>query len=114
MSPPDFVDGRSFASLIDGDSGNNPPSWRTAFEVRYWQESSGGGTPSYQALRTAKYLYVDYESGEYELYDLVADPYELNNFYDSADPALVAELQSQLAALKDCSGESCRTAENGL
>jgi arylsulfatase A-like enzyme len=113
VTPPDLVDGRSFASIIDGDSDNNPPSWRTAFEVRYWQESSGGGIPSYQALRTGKYLYVEYESGEYELYDLVEDPYELHNFYDSADPALIAELHARLEALRDCSGESCRAAENG-
>ena len=36
VRPPDFVDGRSFASLIDNDAGTVPPSWRTGFEVRYW------------------------------------------------------------------------------
>jgi N-acetylglucosamine-6-sulfatase len=113
INPPEFVDGRSFASITDEGSSNDPSSWRTAFEVRYWQESSGGGTPSYQALRTSKYLYVEYESGERELYNLKEDPYELDNFYDTADAALIAELHARLKALRDCSGESCRAAENG-
>ena len=35
VTPPAFVDGRSFASLIDGNPETGPSSWRTAFEVRY-------------------------------------------------------------------------------
>jgi len=114
VTPPAFVDGRSFARLIDGDSGNNPRSWRTGFSVRFWQKPSGGGTPSYQAVRTTRYLYVEYETGEHELYDLKADPYQLRNFYGSADPALIEALEARLDKLRDCSGDSCRVAENGV
>ena len=111
VTPPDFVDGRSFASLIDGNPETTPSSWRTGFSVRYWQKPSGGGTPSYQAVRTTRYLYVEYETEERELYDLQADPYQLRNFYGSADPALIAQLQSRLRELRDCSRDSCRDAE---
>jgi N-acetylglucosamine-6-sulfatase len=111
VTPPDFVDGRSFASLIDGNPETTPSSWRTGFSVRYWQKKSGGGTPSYQAVRTRQHLYVEYATGERELYDLQADPYQLRNFYGSADPALIAQLQSRLRELRDCSRDSCRDAE---
>ena len=114
VTPPAFVDGRSFASLIDGNPETGPSSWRTAFEVRFWQKPSGGGTPSYQAVRTTRYLYVEYETGERELYDLAEDPDQLRNFYGSADPALIAELQSRLDKLRQCSGDGCRIAEDGL
>jgi len=105
------VDGRSFAPLLDDKAANDPASWRTAFEVRYWNDEEGGA-PSYDAVRTQRYLYVEYETGEHELYDLREDPYELRNLDDSADETLVSELDSRLDTLRDCSGEECRTAEN--
>jgi arylsulfatase A-like enzyme len=70
--------------------------------------------PEYHGVRTDRYLYVEYVTGEKELYDLQADPYELDNLSKSADPALLAELAARLAALKACSGHSCRSAEDGL
>jgi N-acetylglucosamine-6-sulfatase len=66
-----------------------------------------------KALRTEDYLYVEYKTGEHELYDLRKDPYELHNEYDTAAPELRRRLQAQLAALGKCSGEGCRAAEAG-
>jgi arylsulfatase A-like enzyme len=68
--------------------------------------------PAYRAVRTQRYLYVEYESKEHELYDLRKDPYELNNLYDSTTPALISELDARLDALGDCAGEGCRAAED--
>ena len=45
-----------------------------------------------------------------ELYDLEADPFELQSQH--ANPAyapLRAQLAARLAALRDCAGDSCRT-----
>lgn len=72
----------------------------------------------FSALRTDRYLYVEYATGERELYDLLVDPNELvNPLADWEDPgpppdavALAAQLASRLAALCDCAGESCRKA----
>jgi N-acetylglucosamine-6-sulfatase len=111
LPQPAAVDGRSFAPLLDGEAANDPASWRTAFEVRYWHDKIGG-VPSYDAVRTQRHLYVEYEAGERELYDLKTDPYELQNLHDSADPALISDLDSRLAALRDCSGDECRAAED--
>ena len=119
LPPPDSVDGRSFASLLDKRKGNDPASWRSAFEIRNWgnkkEETAYRAVtpvPPYRAVRTQRYLYVEYESGEHELYDLSKDPYELHNLYDSADPALISRLDSRLDALRDCAGRDCRAAEN--
>jgi hypothetical protein len=43
---------------------------------------------------------------------LQSDPYELENLYKSVDPALLEELKARLEALRDCSEEGCREAEN--
>jgi N-acetylglucosamine-6-sulfatase len=119
FSPPDSVDGRSFAALLDTRKGNDPASWRTAFEVRKWDTLKDEPSykavtpiPPYRAVRTRRYIYVEYEDGEHELYDLEKDPYELRNLYDSADLDLISELDSRLDALGDCAGQSCRAAEN--
>ena len=111
LPPPAAVDGRSFASLLDDEAGNDPASWRTAFEVRYWNNEIGG-VPSYAAVRTQRHLYVEYKAGERELYDLTTDPYELHSIHDSADPALISALDSRLDALRNCSGHECRAAED--
>jgi N-acetylglucosamine-6-sulfatase len=119
LPPPDSVDGRSFAPLLDARQGNDPASWREAFEVRHWDDKNDAPAyesvtpvPPYRAVRTQRYLYVEYEAGEHELYDLRKDPYELRNLYDSADQDLITNLDSRLDALRDCAGDGCRAAEN--
>ncbi len=64
---------------------------------------------AYSAVRTARYKYVENRSGEVELYDLESDPFELQNqvanpAYDEVESAMAA----RLAALRNCSGDSCR------
>jgi hypothetical protein len=67
-------------------------------------------------VRTAQYTYVEYGTGEKELYDLNADPTKLTSIYDSASPMLRSELKARLDALKTCSradtsATSCKRAE---
>ncbi len=63
-------------------------------------------------MRTETHKYVEYDTGEVELYDLEADPYELESIHETADPALVEDLKARLEALKSCSKEGCREAED--
>jgi arylsulfatase A-like enzyme len=53
----------------------------------------------YDAVRTATWKYVHWESGHLELYDLSADPYEMRNLAPWY-PDVVAELQTRLDRLK--------------
>jgi arylsulfatase A-like enzyme len=71
------------------------------------------GRPGLKAIRTENSIYVEYDTGESELYDLRKDPYELNNVYEKTDLAHLWRLQGWLRALHDCAGEECRAAENG-
>lgn len=113
---PAWVDGRSLKAFID--TGRTPDPWRTGVLSESLGES-GPGDPDYQrgnppqfdALRTEKWLYVEYADGSRTLYDREADPYELVNLMPVADPALVAQLAAQTEALATCSGDSCRVAD---
>jgi N-acetylglucosamine-6-sulfatase len=100
------TDGRSFVPLLHG---GKPWTWRSSVLLEGFV---GKGVRAYGALRTEDYKYVEYDDGERELYDLQDDPYELENAYESADPSLLEDLQRRLEALRDCSGDSCRKAED--
>jgi N-acetylglucosamine-6-sulfatase len=96
-------DGRSLVPVLSGEL---PADWRKRLLV----EHPGWG---WNMLRTEGYTYVERDTGEKELYDMAVDPYQLESQH--ADPAkadLTAQLSSELATLKGCLGESCRTAEN--
>jgi N-acetylglucosamine-6-sulfatase len=102
VQTPGYADGRSLRPVIKGNS----TTWRSAVLL----EASRHGSPAYYGIRTSSgSKYVEYEGGLRELYQLGADPYELSNKYDAAAPP--AALASRLQALKECAGESCRTAE---
>ncbi len=71
------------------------------------------GRPGLQAVRTEDHLYVEYETGESELYDLEEDPYELNNVYEETELEHLWRLEGWLDALRECVGEECRAVEDG-
>jgi arylsulfatase A-like enzyme len=117
------ADGRSLAPLLRGEE---PPSWRSAVLLEAFLDgkSAGGGgdgegdegsrmdQTAFQAVRTETHKYVEHENGEKELYDLANDPYELENVYETAGPSLIEDLKARLEALRDCSGDGCRAAED--
>ena len=101
---------------------SSPPlTWRTAFLVEHRSSPEEyayvKAIPEYHSLRTARYSYIEYTTGEKELYDLSADPTELTSLHASAShQALISDLQVRLEKLKKCAGtgqgpESCETAE---
>jgi len=122
------ADGRSLAPLLRGEEA----SWRSAVLLERLpaqasdEEASGkgkgkgkgkaktgaGGSPAFEVTRTETHKYVEYENGDVELYDLEADPYELESIHESADPSLVEDLEARLETLRDCSGDGCREAED--
>jgi N-acetylglucosamine-6-sulfatase len=71
-----------------------------------------GKIPKFQGIRVAGYTYVEYATGERELYDLTQDPWEVSNLAKTADPGLIASLHQRLNDLRQCSADSCRAAES--
>ncbi|MEJ7813861.1 MAG: sulfatase [Rubrobacter sp.] len=106
---PPFITESTVAPLITGDP--LPSNWRRTSAASA-QLSEEWGRPWLKALRTNNYLYVDYKTGEHELYDLREDPYELHNEYATAPPELTQRLEAQLDALRQCSAAECRAAED--
>jgi N-acetylglucosamine-6-sulfatase len=66
------------------------------------------GTGGYAGVRTGEWVWVEYDTGEAELYHLGRDPWQLVSRHD--DPRVAADrdrLAAQLAQLRTCSGVSC-------
>jgi N-acetylglucosamine-6-sulfatase len=106
---PSFVDGRSFVPLLH----RNPPRpsrWRSAF-LEEAVASNSSDRPAFEAIRTTTNLWVEYASGERELYNLKEDPYELQSLHNTASPDFKRHLARRLDRLRDCSREGCRNAE---
>ena len=98
-------DRRSFTSLLRGED----PAWRS---VVLLEAVGGGSPPTYRGVRTETHKYVEYQTGERELYDLETDPYETESLHETADSSLVQELKAKLNALRDCTGDGCREVED--
>ncbi|MBW8487572.1 sulfatase [Actinomadura sp. PM05-2] len=126
---PPLADGRSLRALLHGA----PASGRRAYLLEHGTARGTHPAPAYDGpgvpphpytpatrdeaylpafagLRTERYLYLEYVTGERELYDMAADPYQLRNLA-AADPA-ASRLSALLAALRACAGAACRRAES--
>ena len=66
-------------------------------------------TPSWSAIRTHRFVYVEHQGGERELYDLASDPNQLTSRHGDASLARIrTELARRLAGLRRCAGTVCR------
>ena len=89
---PDRVNGMSLVPLLEDAN----TAWRDDILLEHWPTEEGEGSmiPQFYAVRTMEWKYVEYETGEKELYDLVNDPYELNNL---AGKGKYREIEAKLA-----------------
>jgi len=80
-------DGESVAPLVLGENFR----WREHF-ISEGFGSGAGDFPIWASIRDSRYKYIQYASGEEELYDLQADPFELESKHDS--PSFLAIKES--------------------
>jgi len=106
---PGFVDGRSLVPWLDTD-GDAAVSGRKAFLIENW----GGEVRGFRALRSEQRIYVEWNNGEREFYDLRRDPDQLENAYASLAPAVAEQLAVAVKQFSDCAAESCRQLEDAF
>jgi len=68
--------------------------------------------PEFHGIRVKNFTYVEYSTGEKELYNVTKDPYELTNLAPKADPALLKMFSDRVKDLVTCKAEACRAAED--
>jgi len=100
IEPDHPLHGRSLLPVLVGRA----PGWRSAFLVEYYSDTEVRRirTMGYQAVRADRYKYIHYTDldGMDELYDLVADPFEMTNLMvDPAHAETLAVMQAELARL---------------
>lgn len=130
-SIPSFVDGRSLLPLLQGQS---PAGWRQVLLLEHKPDGNderlaakagiqepddpfqtagdGPNITAFTGLRTADGLtYVEYDNGDFELYDNATDPSQLRNGYATAPADTKARLTNWVGSLKNASGQTLRLAE---
>jgi arylsulfatase A-like enzyme len=117
---PAGADGVSMLGLWHGRPA--PADWQRAVLVEHhgpvrsrsdpdYQLPLNASPPSYEAVRTASALYVRYDRGGEEYYDVARDPYELHNIVATVPRARLQRMRTLLAALVHCHGHAqCQAA----
>jgi len=80
--------------LLEG----RPETWRRALLIEHMRGTNP--IPTYCGLRTPRHLFVSYETGERELYDLQDDPFQLRNL-TGTEAGIEAQLDTTLRSLCD-------------
>lgn len=115
---PESMQGASFRPLLNGD---RPARWQQSMYYRYWMHrDSAHNVPAHYGVRTMRHKLIYYyndpldqpgahgpaDPPEWELYDLEADPFEIDNIYERPGHAsLIAHLKDELARLQAALGD---------
>ena len=101
--PGRIQDGRSLLELL------TDPGAEWGRDILIENGRGANGVPAYRGIRTYRFLYVEHRTtGEYELYDLANDPFELQSVDGHEQYAKVQrDLHTRLRQLVSCVGVDC-------
>jgi len=93
------MQGRSLLPVLRG---RTPQDWRTSMYYRFYHDPGDHNTRTHYGVRTRTHkLIYFWTKDQWELFDLVNDPYELHNLYDQpGQDGLTAGLKAELFRLK--------------
>jgi arylsulfatase A-like enzyme len=98
------MDGRSLLPLM-----NDPASTSPRNLVLEIGNESKAGVYLYRGLRTPNWTYVEYHTGEKELYDVRSDRFQVSNLHGRPEYTdIERSLADELAVLRECAGAACR------
>ncbi len=99
------VDGVSLLPLV-----SDPQAWPSRILVLEAGPTTIGGPDWYHGIRTPRYKYLEYSTGEVEFYDLLNDPDEMTSLTNNpAHDATQAQLEQLLRQYEACAGADCRS-----
>jgi N-acetylglucosamine-6-sulfatase len=103
VAPWRVLDGRSLLDL------SSDPGEEWGRDILIENGKGANGIPTYRGIRNYRFLYVEHKTtGEYELYDLVEDPFQLDSKDgDDRYRRVQRELKRRLRTLHSCAGPSC-------
>ncbi len=98
LAIPDFMQGRSLAPLLRGES---PDDWRQTFYYRYYHSPGHHNTVGHLGVRTKTHKLIYYwDRDAYELFDLTKDPNEQSNLLFSPSDSWKPEVKKIFSDLK--------------
>jgi arylsulfatase A-like enzyme len=99
VAVPSDMQGRSLLPVLRG---RTPADWRTSMYYRYYHDPGDHNTRAHYGVRTRTHkLIYFWKKDQWELYDLVNDPHELQNLYGlPGHEAITATLKQELLRLK--------------
>jgi arylsulfatase A-like enzyme len=99
LGTPAEMQGRSLLSVLRG---RTPADWRTSMYYRYYHDPGDHNTRAHYGVRTRTHkLIYFWKKDQWELFDLVNDPFELHNLYGQpGQEPLTARLKAELLRLK--------------
>ncbi len=99
LAAPPEMQGRSLLPILRRQT---PATWRTSMYYRYYHDPGDHNTRVHYGVRTRTHkLIYFWKKDQWELFDLVNDPYELHNLYGQPGMgAITATLKAELLRLK--------------
>jgi arylsulfatase A-like enzyme len=113
MPVPADMQGRGLLSILRG---RMPADWRTSMYYRYYHDPGDHNTRAHYGVRTRTHkLIYFWKKDQWELFDLVNDPFELHNLYGQPrQETLTATLKAELRRLKQAVRDDDRLANEQL
>ena len=93
------MQGRSLVPVLRG---RTPRDWRSSMYYRYYHDPGDHNTRAHYGVRTVTHKLIHFwKKDQWELFDLVRDPFELHNLYGQpGSEQLTATLKAELVRLK--------------
>ncbi|MGZ0655301.1 sulfatase family protein [Coraliomargarita sp. W4R72] len=103
LAIPEAVQGRSLLPVLQAGE-QTPQNWRRSLYYHYWMHG-GHGVPEQYGVRTLHYKLIHFpRSNEWEMFDLMEDPNEMNNIYEM-DPERSNAMRVELEFLRKKYGD---------